>query len=192
MTCQLCGRPAPTRKVRLYQNVGMLVMRTHRELHGELCQACISRYFWEFTLVSATLGWWGMVSCVLTALIIPNNIYHRLRSLGLGRLAPGAVAAPLAPAAMPTCPRCQGYQSTAVRPGGVVILSAVLAGLLGALSLLMALLGLLALAGALTADNLALELFFAGFAALALLPLLKLRQHAQRHCQQCGVVWVVG
>lgn len=187
MTCQLCGRSAPTRKVRLYQNVGMLVMRTHRELHGELCQACISHYFWEFTLVSAVLGWWGLISCVLTALIIPNNIYHRLRSLNLGQQASGLVAAPLVPSATPTCPRCQGYQSTSVRPGIPVIISAVLAVLLGAFCLLLA---LSALAMGLSLDNLVLAVLFVALAALAGLPLFKLRQHAQRTCQQCGLVWV--
>jgi hypothetical protein len=187
MSCQMCGRNAPTQKVNLYQNIGMLVMRTHRHIDGNLCQACISHYFWEYTLVSAVLGWWGMASFVMTVFILPNNIYHRLRTLSLGQQAPGIVAAPLAQAVTPICPRCQSYQSKSAPPTAGVVISVIVGVVVAAFSGLMV---LAALADGLTADNLVIATFFLLVSACLAWAMLKLRQHAQRECLQCGVVWV--
>src|SRR5690348_5368403 len=39
--CRACGVEAPRRYVVFYQNIGMLIVRTHRSVEGHLCKACI-------------------------------------------------------------------------------------------------------------------------------------------------------
>ena len=57
MVCEVCQRAIPTARVSLQQNIGMVAVRTHRSINGQLCRACSSRFFWEFSLVTLALGW---------------------------------------------------------------------------------------------------------------------------------------
>jgi hypothetical protein len=81
--CENCLSQSPTRYVELYQNIGMLIMRQHRSVKGNLCRACISKYFWQFTTTTLFLGWWGAISFFVTLFILPNNLIRYLSSLGL-------------------------------------------------------------------------------------------------------------
>jgi hypothetical protein len=74
MICQLCGVEAETKYVEFYQNIGVLLMRFHKSLKGELCKNCIHQQFWGFTLVNVTLGWWGVISLIVTPFFIINNV----------------------------------------------------------------------------------------------------------------------
>jgi hypothetical protein len=99
--CQSCGVEAPTKHVVFYQNIGALVMRFHKEIEGNLCKSCIHKYFWEFTLITLFLGWWGVISFVMTLFFyIPNNIIRYLLSLSLKPVPPGAAVAELTEEAM--------------------------------------------------------------------------------------------
>lgn len=85
MHCDTCGAHAPTKYIELYQNIGMLVLRTSKNVKGDLCKRCINRYFWEFTLVTAIVGWWGMISMVVTPLFLANNIFRFCTTLRMPR-----------------------------------------------------------------------------------------------------------
>ena len=72
--CQSCGIAAPTRRVKLRQNIGALVLRFPRSVEGEMCRKCIDQYFWKYTLTTLFLGWWGVISFFCTLAFIPMNI----------------------------------------------------------------------------------------------------------------------
>lgn len=81
--CQSCGREAQTKYVEYYQNIGVLVMRFSKNVKGHLCKDCSNRYFWSFTGTTFFLGWWGIISFIVTLFILPNNIIRYLGTLGL-------------------------------------------------------------------------------------------------------------
>jgi len=83
MICKCCGAEAPTKYIEFYQNIGALFIRHHKRMKGNLCKDCINEYFWRFTLISLTLGWWGFTSFFLTPFLILNNLIRYLGTLGL-------------------------------------------------------------------------------------------------------------
>ncbi len=88
MSCEACGAHAPTKYIELYQNIGMLVLRSSKNVKGELCKTCINRYFWEFTLITAVVGWWGMISMIVTPLFLANNVFRFCTTLRMPRTLP--------------------------------------------------------------------------------------------------------
>ena len=92
MICQLCGVEAETRYVAFYQNIGALIMRFHKSLKGELCKKCIHEQFWMFTLVNVTLGWWGVISLIVTPFFIINNVARYLMCLSMSAVNANAAA----------------------------------------------------------------------------------------------------
>lgn len=93
MACQMCQADVPTKYVHFYQNIGMLVIRTTKNLKGNLCRACIGKVFQQYTLTTFFLGWWGVISLVMTPFILINNLYYYFSSLGLASAHVGAMAA---------------------------------------------------------------------------------------------------
>lgn len=83
MICQNCGIEAPTRKVAFYQNIGALVVRFSQGVDGLLCKNCIHRSFWRMTLTTLILGWWGIISLIVTPIFLLNNIFRYLFSLSM-------------------------------------------------------------------------------------------------------------
>jgi hypothetical protein len=81
--CENCLCESSTKHVALYQNIGLIVMRLHKSVEGNLCRACIRKYFWQFTTITLFLGWWGVISFFMTLFILPNNLIRYLSSLGL-------------------------------------------------------------------------------------------------------------
>lgn len=81
--CQRCGRSAPTKKVELYQNIGALVVRFHKSTKGNLCKSCISQTFWSYSATTFVLGWWGLISLVVTPFMLVNNVVYYIGSLSL-------------------------------------------------------------------------------------------------------------
>jgi hypothetical protein len=90
MICQVCGIEAPTKYVSLHQNIGALVMRFTKSLEGEMCKNCIHKHFWRFTLTNLVLGWWGVISFIITPFLILNNIIRYVLCLGLEPVPPDA------------------------------------------------------------------------------------------------------
>ena len=83
--CHSCGGYGPIKYVEFYQNIGVLVMRWDKSIKGELCKNCIIKIFWQFTLVDLFLGWWGVISFIVTPFYILNNLIRYLMSLSLPR-----------------------------------------------------------------------------------------------------------
>lgn len=81
--CQNCGLPAETKYVEFYENVGLLVMRQHRSFKGNLCKSCIDYYFWNSTGKTMLLGWWGIISFIVTPFILLNNLFRFIPTMGM-------------------------------------------------------------------------------------------------------------
>jgi hypothetical protein len=90
MYCEVCGVDAPTKHVSFHQNIGVLVMRFYRGCSGNLCKSCIHKTFWTYTAINLTLGWWGIISLIVTPFFVINNTVYYLMCLGMEPPAPGA------------------------------------------------------------------------------------------------------
>jgi len=88
--CRKCGVEAPTKYVSFHQNIGALVMRFSKSISAELCKNCIKSTFTEFTLITATVGWFGFISIIITPFIIINNVVYRISASGLEEVPPDA------------------------------------------------------------------------------------------------------
>jgi hypothetical protein len=81
--CELCGARGPVLHVHYHQNTGMLMMRRYHGVNALCCRSCSAHLFAKMTLHNLVLGWWGMISMVLTPLFIVNNIAYVLASFTL-------------------------------------------------------------------------------------------------------------
>ena len=81
--CQSCGRESQTMKVGFQQNVGVLIMRFTKSVEGNFCKECASKYFWSFTMTTLFLGWWGVISFIVTPFILLKNLFTYFGTLGL-------------------------------------------------------------------------------------------------------------
>lgn len=79
-TCQHCGKNADLKKIKFYKNIGMLVQRQYQTIEGKFCRKCINEYFWDFTLTTLILGWWGTISFLVTPFYLLNNVGRYLYS----------------------------------------------------------------------------------------------------------------
>jgi hypothetical protein len=81
--CQSCGLPAEIKYIEIYENIGLLIFRVHKSIKGELCKSCINKYFWEYTGKTMLLGWWGVISIMITPFIILNNTFRFITTFGM-------------------------------------------------------------------------------------------------------------
>jgi hypothetical protein len=81
--CQSCRLPVETKYVEFYENVGMIIMRQHRSVKGNLCKSCIDYYFWNLTGKTMLLGWWGIISLIVTPFILLNNFSRFIFTVGM-------------------------------------------------------------------------------------------------------------
>jgi hypothetical protein len=91
MYCQSCGVEAPTKYVSYHQNIGALVMRFSKSVEGHLCKNCVHKHFWSLTGTTALLGWWGLISFIVTPFFLLNNVVRYGLCLGMEPVPPGAV-----------------------------------------------------------------------------------------------------
>jgi hypothetical protein len=65
------------------QNIGMLVARQSKTLAGDVCRDCGMRAFKSMTLTTFFLGWWGVISLILTPIFLIGNLvaWSSLRAL---------------------------------------------------------------------------------------------------------------
>jgi hypothetical protein len=66
--CQRCGSMRQTAPVSFHRNVGMLFIRRHYKIEGNLCKSCIRKQFGEFMVKNLVFGWWGTISLIVTPL----------------------------------------------------------------------------------------------------------------------------
>jgi hypothetical protein len=90
MICQCCGREAPTKYVAFYQNIGAIAVRFTKSVEGKLCKSCVHGRFWSMTGTTFFLGWWGVISFLVTPFILLNNIGRYLFCLGMAPVPPDA------------------------------------------------------------------------------------------------------
>ncbi|MCA9186897.1 MAG: hypothetical protein R3E01_09790 [Pirellulaceae bacterium] len=90
MICQDCGVEADTKHVTFYQNIGALVIRFPKSIDGNLCKSCVHRHFWTMTGVTLVLGWWGMISLIVSPFFVLNNVVRYVLCLGMSAVPPGA------------------------------------------------------------------------------------------------------
>lgn len=83
--CQSCGRPAETKYVVYYRNIGAVIINFSKQMKGYLCRDCSGKYFWRYTLTTLVLGWWGVISFFITWFVLANNVIRYLGTLGLRR-----------------------------------------------------------------------------------------------------------
>ena len=79
--CEACGTVGPVLRVTYRQNTGMLILRQSRTVEGELCKRCSGSVFTRMTLHTFFLGWWGMISFVLTPIFLINNLWYGFQTL---------------------------------------------------------------------------------------------------------------
>jgi len=81
--CENCGIEAQTKYVKFYQNIGMLIIRQTKTIEGNFCKLCIHKNFWKFFLITLFLGWWGIISFLITPFFLINNIFRYIMNLGM-------------------------------------------------------------------------------------------------------------
>ena len=86
LDCDLCGaRPAQVCMLRSVQ--GRLVYYNRQEYVGHLCASCLKSVYVDYTLVTATEGWWSIWGFVRTPLAIVANTTELITCLrGLRRI----------------------------------------------------------------------------------------------------------
>jgi hypothetical protein len=82
-SCDFCGARGPVTQVHYRQNTGMLVMRQSKEWAGNACRECGMSWFWKTMLHNLFLGWWGMISLIVTPIFILMNLGSMVKVLGL-------------------------------------------------------------------------------------------------------------
>jgi hypothetical protein len=79
--CVSCGKYSALNDVTFRRNIGMLVMRQYAEKGGPMCKSCIHATFWGYSAINLTVGWWGLISALLTPFLQLGNMFHYTRSL---------------------------------------------------------------------------------------------------------------
>jgi hypothetical protein len=188
MACAFCGSAEPTREATLYQNIGMIAVFRHATLKGPFCRGCMEHYFWRYTLVTGALGWWGIISFVLTPLMLVNNLIQWLLTLRATALRPaqGTSLIDTAPRSSTLCPRCLTPHPGAVAPGRAVWASLVVCALLLVWSVSL----LVGISQHRTdPSNFWVVLAFAAIIGGTLVSFAMLLRHPLRQCAACGHRW---
>lgn len=87
--CRVCHR-GPTASTTLHQHRGAMGRPQHSVLRGPLCRQCGLIAWRRMTLRTAALGWWGVVSVVVTPVTLAINTVALVRLLRV----PAAPAVP--------------------------------------------------------------------------------------------------
>ncbi len=83
MRCESCGRSAPTKQVKFYQQIGLVIMRLEGEVDGDFCKSCIHRVFFQTTMICMVAGWWGVISFFMNIFYLFHNFLEWIFCLGM-------------------------------------------------------------------------------------------------------------
>lgn len=86
--CEVCRDRRPVLRVAYYQNTGLLVVRRTETVKGMVCRSCSVRTFVRFEVHTLFLGWWGLISALVTPIYLVTNFAYFVGTLGF----PGTVA----------------------------------------------------------------------------------------------------
>jgi hypothetical protein len=92
MICQNCGLEAPTADVEFRYSIGLLITHIHHTIKGVRCKSCIRRHFWECMLINLSLGWWNLLSLMVTPFLVVHNVFQYLSTRSLPPVPPDARA----------------------------------------------------------------------------------------------------
>jgi hypothetical protein len=76
--CDACGVKSPTKYAAFHQHIGAVVLMFHRRYSGNFCRECIDTVFRRTTLTTLGLGWWGMISMIVTPFVLVHNVVRYL------------------------------------------------------------------------------------------------------------------
>lgn len=79
--CARCQHEAPVKELSFDKHIASSTGKNHTTFKGSFCKPCAASVFWEFTSTTFFLGWWSMVSCIVTPVTLSVNIVSYLRSL---------------------------------------------------------------------------------------------------------------
>ena len=80
--CEACGSDArPTGQVSFNSNISLFVVRFMRSRQGCFCVLCAGKYFLEHTGITLVAGWWGVIGCLISPILIGGNIVSMGKSL---------------------------------------------------------------------------------------------------------------
>lgn len=186
MECQICGRPGASHKATLYSTIGMVVALRYHTLKGVFCSACLDHFFWEYTLITLSLGWWGLVSLFLTPMILVNNLFFFVRAKLTAQPAIHQALLASAGGVAGACPNCHSIDTAAIGPRRAVWASVAMCALL----LLWAMSLIISMANHSTSgDNTVVVIIQISIVLLSGLCLTMLLRHPLRQCRQCGAAW---
>ncbi|MFT3838136.1 MAG: hypothetical protein QM723_14210 [Myxococcaceae bacterium] len=80
--CEVCRDRRPVLRVAYSQNTGLLVMRRTEAVKGQVCRSCSLRTFVRFELHTLFLGWWGLISALVTPIDLVTHFACLLGTLG--------------------------------------------------------------------------------------------------------------
>ena len=64
-------------------------MRISSSAYGYYCKPCIHETFWTMQMINLTVGWWGIVSMILTPVYVLTNFVHYIPALFMASEHPG-------------------------------------------------------------------------------------------------------
>jgi hypothetical protein len=80
--CEACGTTArPTGQVTFSSNISLFVVRFMRSRKGCFCVLCALKYFFEHTGITLVAGWWGVIGCFISPILIGSNCVNLGKSL---------------------------------------------------------------------------------------------------------------
>ncbi len=92
--CDSCGMPGPVANAEFRQHIGAFVMRFQKSVAGDLCEGCVSSYFWRFTAVTTLVGWCGVISIFMAPIFVVLNIVNFAKAKSaLSRMTPATAGA---------------------------------------------------------------------------------------------------
>jgi hypothetical protein len=81
--CSRCSQRGPVMHVHLLKNTGMLIVRMTQTVECDLCSGCALRQGAAMTAHTAVLGWWGVISFVVSFAAVPSNLLQMWWALGM-------------------------------------------------------------------------------------------------------------
>lgn len=85
--CGACSLAAPTIDATLRYNVGLLIMRREGKIAGHLCKSCLTAHFWRYSAMLVFVGWWGLISAIVTPFYLLANLWNFARAWYLPKAA---------------------------------------------------------------------------------------------------------
>lgn len=79
--CNGCGRMATVSTSTFRQNIGAFFLRFPSSISGDFCRSCTHKYFWEKSLITLVVGWWGIISFFMTPVFLVMNIVAYIKAI---------------------------------------------------------------------------------------------------------------